>query len=71
MLLMHVTDELANEGFSEAVLWVVPQNARAIGLYESEGWRRDGAAKEDEVLGVVVPAVRLRRPLEPVLSHLD
>jgi len=63
MLLKHVTAELSNEGFGEAVLWVVPENARAIGLYESEQWNRDGAARNDEVLGVVVSEVRFRRQL--------
>jgi ribosomal protein S18 acetylase RimI-like enzyme len=37
-LLRRATDELAEAGYAEAVLWVVPQNQRARDLYESEGW---------------------------------
>ena len=52
-------------GYAEAVLWVVPENARARGLYESRGWIADGAVREDEVLGVTVSDMRYRLPLTP------
>jgi ribosomal protein S18 acetylase RimI-like enzyme len=62
-LLRDVTAELAGLGYREAVLWVVPQNDRARRFYESEEWRNDHVRREDEVLGVVVPEMRYRRPL--------
>jgi ribosomal protein S18 acetylase RimI-like enzyme len=52
-------------GYAEAVLWVVPENARARGLYESRGWVPDGAVREDEVLGVTVADMRYRLSLVP------
>jgi ribosomal protein S18 acetylase RimI-like enzyme len=58
-------------GYAEAVLWVVPENARARGLYESRGWTADGALRDDEVLGVTVYDMRYRVPLipSPSVSH--
>ena len=58
-----MTVELAAAGYPELVLWVTPQNERARRLYEAAGWRTDGAARDQEVLGVVVPEVRYRRAL--------
>jgi hypothetical protein len=46
-----------------AVLWVVPTNSRAIALYESEGWRADGATHVQDVLGAIVEEARFRRQL--------
>jgi ribosomal protein S18 acetylase RimI-like enzyme len=63
VLLRHATAELASLGFTEAVLWVVPENARARSLYESEGWTADGAMSTEEILGVTVTDIRYRRPL--------
>ncbi len=60
-LLAAVTVELAAAGYPELVLWVAPQNERARRLYEAAGWRTDGAARDQDVLGVVVPEVRYRR----------
>ena len=60
-MLRAATKELQALRFEELVLWVVPENARARGLYESEGWIPDGATREDEVLGVTVTDMRYRR----------
>jgi ribosomal protein S18 acetylase RimI-like enzyme len=62
-LLRHATEQLAEAGFSQAVLWVVPENQRARRLYESEHWRDDDLRRHDEVFGVVVPEMRYRRSL--------
>lgn len=62
-LLRSATEELAARGFESLVLWVVPANERARGLYESEGWRTDGLTRDEEVLGVVVTEVRYRLQL--------
>lgn len=60
-LLRNATTELRGAGFGELVLWVVPTNKRARGLYESEGWVADGATRDDDVLGVTVTDMRYRR----------
>lgn len=62
-LLRDATATLAGLGFEEAILWVVPENARARSLYESEGWATDGGLARDQVLGVTVNEIRYRRSL--------
>ena len=62
-LLGRATEALRATGYREAVLWVVPENERARGLYESEGWSADGASQTEDVLGVTVSEIRYRRPL--------
>jgi hypothetical protein len=49
----------------EALLWVVPENDRARGLYESAGWIDDGGRRHDEVFGAHVNEVRYRITLRP------
>ena len=62
-LLREVTTALTAMMFREAVLWVVPENARARALYESEGWSEDGGVQTEDVLGATVTEIRYRRPL--------
>jgi ribosomal protein S18 acetylase RimI-like enzyme len=62
-LLAAGTERLRDAGFTTAVLWVHPDNARACGFYEAAGWHRDAAKRRQEVLGVEVPEVRYRRSL--------
>ena len=59
------TAHLRAAGFAQALLWVVPGNARARAFYEAAGWRADGAERDDEVLGVRVAELRYRRRLDP------
>jgi hypothetical protein len=42
---------------------VVPENARARALYESEGWVSDGAVATEEIHGVTVTDIRYRKRL--------
>jgi ribosomal protein S18 acetylase RimI-like enzyme len=56
---------LAERGFEQAVLWVLPGNARALGFYRSAGWGPDGAERTTDVLGVEVFEIRYRRDLNP------
>ena len=63
-LLAAAQAELARLGYAEAVLWVLPDNARARRFYEVAGWITDGIQRTSEVLGVVVPEVRYRRRLQ-------
>jgi ribosomal protein S18 acetylase RimI-like enzyme len=62
-LLRRATDELVTLGYEEAVLWVVPANARARALYESEGWTADGGIATEEIQGVTVTDIRYRKSL--------
>jgi ribosomal protein S18 acetylase RimI-like enzyme len=62
-LLARAEAELASLSYGEAVLWVLPGNARARRFYEAAGWATDGAERTAEVLGVVVPEIRYRRVL--------
>jgi len=68
-LLRDVTEALVASGYPEAVLWVVPENERARGLYESEGWTPDGAISADEILGVTVTNIRYRKSLIAERPH--
>jgi ribosomal protein S18 acetylase RimI-like enzyme len=49
------------DGFTLAVLWVLPGNDRARRFYERHGWHADGAARDEESDGYVVPEVRYTR----------
>jgi GNAT superfamily N-acetyltransferase len=62
-LLRQATAALSALNYREAVLWVIPENTRAVTLYESEGWVADGAVSTEEILGVVVTDVRYRTQL--------
>ena len=63
-LLAAAQAELARLDYAEAVLWVLPGNARARQFYELAGWTTDGTQRTSQVLGVVVPEVRYRRRLQ-------
>jgi L-amino acid N-acyltransferase YncA len=67
-LLAAAQAELTRLDYTEAVLWVLPDNARARQFYEVAGWTTDGTQRTSEVLGVVVPEVRYRRQLQDLPS---
>ncbi len=67
-LLAAAQAELARLGYAEAVLWVLPDNARGRRFYELAGWTTDGTRRTSEVRGVVVPEVRYRRRLQDLPS---
>ena len=56
-------ERLADLGFEQATLWVLDSNARARRFYEAGGWCADGAVKDDDRPGLVLPETRYRRPL--------
>jgi ribosomal protein S18 acetylase RimI-like enzyme len=60
-LLAAAEAELARQGFAEAVLWVLPGNARARRFYETAGWMADGIERRSEAFGVSFAEVRYRR----------
>jgi GNAT superfamily N-acetyltransferase len=61
-LLNRATAALAAAGFTDAALWVLETNSSARGFYEHEGWRHDGATKQER-FGERVTEVRYRRAL--------
>jgi ribosomal protein S18 acetylase RimI-like enzyme len=50
-------------GFSDATLWVLPDNAQAVRCYERCGWRADGTERITDFGGSEIRSVRYRRPL--------
>ncbi len=59
----HGCSWLREQGFSEAILWVLVGNARAERFYDRDGWHRDGLRRTAVVWGIAVDADRYRRPL--------
>ena len=47
-LLARAEEELRDEGWDEAYLWVLNGNERAIRFYEAHGWAADGGEKFGE-----------------------
>ncbi|HEX3362130.1 MAG TPA: GNAT family N-acetyltransferase [Solirubrobacterales bacterium] len=52
-LMAHARRRLKEQGFEAAVLWVLIGNERAASFYEREGWKPDGAVREEEPYGIV------------------
>ncbi len=59
-LMTATLDRLRDEGFVEAVLWVLEDNPRTRRFYERAGWSADGATVEQDWLGSSVREVRYR-----------
>ncbi len=51
---------LSDQGFPEAVLWVLEGNERAIRFYESGGWTLDGGRKTAALGGILATELRYR-----------
>jgi ribosomal protein S18 acetylase RimI-like enzyme len=52
MLMAHARRRLKEQGFEASVLWVLLGNERAASFYEREGWKPDGATREEEPYGI-------------------
>ena len=62
LLLDRAVAGVRSQGFLQATLWVLEENARAIHFYRREGWKPDGTRNACyRALGA--PALRLRLPL--------
>jgi GNAT superfamily N-acetyltransferase len=59
-LMARALEQLREEGFVEAMLWVLEDNPRPHRFYELSGWHADGEVKEEEWLGSLVREVRYR-----------
>ena len=56
-------ESMVQLGFRSAMLWVLAGNVRAIGFYESQGWKNDGTSRQAEVWGLSVAKNRFARDL--------
>lgn len=63
MLMAEARRQLAERGFSEAILWVLQGNDRARSFYEREGWEADGASRVEQPYEIVSTVHRFRRKL--------
>lgn len=54
---------LVEQGFRDALLWVLDGNTRAIRFYEIDGWRADGQRRAADVWGVTLNEVRYVREI--------
>jgi GNAT superfamily N-acetyltransferase len=59
-LMGETLGRLRAEGFGVAMLWVLEDNPRTRRFYETSGWRPDGGAQHEELLGTLVNEVRYR-----------
>ena len=59
-LLNAATSDLRDAGFTEAILWVLPENARARRFYETHGWHNEGLQRDEEVHDIVISEIRYR-----------
>ena len=62
-LLTRAGHGLAEAGYGEAVLWVLPGNRRARRSYARAGWWPDGGQRTAAVLGLTLAELRYRRRL--------
>lgn len=62
-LLDEAHARMRDEGFTDAVLWVLDGNERARRFYERAGYRPDGATRDDDYDGTALTELRYRRRL--------
>lgn len=62
-LLERARAELVSRGHDEGVLWVLEGNGRGERFYAADGWRADGASREEDPWGILATVHRLRRRL--------
>ena len=70
LLLKNAIDHLKSDGFTECILWVLPENNRAIHFYTSHGWQSDGHIRQQEIFGSIVDEVRYSLTLSPTATSL-
>jgi ribosomal protein S18 acetylase RimI-like enzyme len=63
MLMAEARLRLVEDGFTEAILWVLQGNDRARSFYESEGWSPDGTSRVEQPYDIVSTVDRFRRRL--------
>jgi GNAT superfamily N-acetyltransferase len=63
-LIAAAREALRGSGCTDAVLWVLEGNERAVRFYEADGWRSDASRRPWERGGPAAFVVRLRTSLE-------
>jgi GNAT superfamily N-acetyltransferase len=62
-LLLEARRHLRAAGYDEALLWVLDGNATAERFYRADGWRADGATRQEDPWGVTATVHRFRSDL--------
>lgn len=62
-LIRSARNELREQGFRRAVLWVLSGNQRAERFYRIDGWASDNIRRHAEVWGIEVEELRYSRDL--------
>jgi GNAT superfamily N-acetyltransferase len=62
-LMAGARGRLREQGFAEAILWVLVGNERAERFYRGDGWAPDGAQGEERLGGRRTEEIRYRRAL--------
>lgn len=62
-LMKKAEQQLTQDGFTEASLWVLEGNFRGRGFYEATGWRTDGQTRSIEIGGSQLVEVRYLKEL--------
>jgi GNAT superfamily N-acetyltransferase len=57
-LMAGARQRLVTIGFSDAVLWALAGNDRALRFYRADGWQPDGTQRRDERRGAPVDEIR-------------
>jgi GNAT superfamily N-acetyltransferase len=63
VLIANARSRLRQLGHSEAFLWVLRGNDRALRFYEIDRWSPDGVKRREEVWGITTNEIRYRRSL--------
>lgn len=70
-LLAHALETLSTSGCREAVLWTEERNERPRRIYETAGWRLDGASRVRDFLGCRIRELRYRIDLATTALDLQ
>lgn len=62
-LLASAEEAMRDAGLTDALLWVIGENADARAFYERAGWRADGTERDESIGGRPVIEVRYRKTL--------
>jgi GNAT superfamily N-acetyltransferase len=64
LLVAGARRRLSDQGFSDALLWMMAGNERADRFYRRDNWLPDGSSRKESMWSISVHEVRYRRKLE-------
>jgi GNAT superfamily N-acetyltransferase len=67
-LMARALRDLADRGFTSAILWVLTGNERGRRIYEAAGWQPDGRTQKLDFDGTLLEEMRYEVELEPARS---